>query len=102
MLPKSEQEEPQPLDDQQVATLLDAAKDTPMEQLTLVALFTGLRLSELLGLTWDAVDFGKGTIVISKQLSRPEHRSTGLFQSPKSDKARTITPAAAVFDALKC
>ena len=69
-----------------------AAADTPMEQLTPVALFTGLRLSELLGLTWDAVDFGKGTIVISKQLSRPEHRS---------DKARTITPAAAVFDALK-
>ena len=78
-----------------------AAADTPMEQLTPVALFTGLRLSELLGLTWDAVDFGKGTIVISKQLSRPEHRSTGLLQSPKSDKARTITPAAAVFDALK-
>ena len=100
-LPKAEQEEPQPLDDQQTAALLAAAAGTPMEQLTLVALFTGLRLSELLGLTWDAVDFGSGTIVISKQLSRPEHRGVGLFQSPKSGKARTISPAAAVFDALK-
>lgn len=99
-LPKAEQEEPKPLDDQQTAALLAASAGTPMEQLILVALFTGLRLSELLGLTWDAVDFGRGTIVISKQLCRPERQSAGLFQSPKSGKARTITPAAAVFDAL--
>lgn len=100
-LPKAEQKEPQPLDDQQTAALLAAAAGTPMEPLTLAALFTGLRLSELLGLTWDAVDFGRGMITINKQLSRPEHRDAGLFQTPKSGKSRAITPAAAVFDALK-
>ena len=100
-LPRLEQKEIHPLDDQQVAALLGAAKDTPMEQITLVALFTGLRLSELLGLTWDVVDFQRGTIHVNKQLARLEHRAAGLFISPKSGKARTITAAPSALAALK-
>jgi len=100
-LPKLEREEPRPLDDRQAAALLEAVKGGDMEYLVTVALFTGMRQSELLGLTWDAVDFDRGTITISKQLTRPEHRSAGLFQSPKSGRGRTIIPAPAVFAALK-
>ncbi len=88
-----EQEEPRPLDDEQVAALLQAVRGGDMEHLITVALFTGLRLSELLGLTWDVVDFNSGTISINKQLTRQEHRAAGLFQSPKSGKPRTIRPA---------
>ncbi len=101
ILPKVEQAEPRPLDDEQAAALLHAVKGGDMEYLITVALFTGLRLSELLGLTWDAVDFDSGTISINKQLTRQEHRAAGLFQSPKSGKPRTLHPAAAVFGALK-
>ena len=101
ILPKVEQEEPRPLNDDQVAALLDAVKGGNMEHLVTVALFTGLRLSELLGLTWDAIDFDSGTISINKQLTRQEHRAVGLFQSPKSGKSRTLHPAPAVFAALK-
>lgn len=90
-----------PFDDEQTAALLQAVKGGQLEHLVSVALFTGLRLSELLGLTWDAVDFDKGTISINKQLARPEHRKAGLFISPKSGKARTITPAVSVFAVLK-
>lgn len=100
-LPKVEREEPQPLDDTQVAVLLDVVKGTDMEHLVTVALFTGMRMSELLGLTWDAIDFDSGTITVNKQLSRQGHRGAGLFQSPKSNKIRTVTPASVVFDALK-
>jgi integrase len=32
--------------------------------------FTGLRPSELLGLTWDRLDFEKGEILVDRQLSR--------------------------------
>lgn len=100
-LPRMEQKEIKPFDDEQTAALLQVVKGGPLEHLVSVALFTGLRLSELLGLTWDAVDFDKGTISVNKQLARPEHRKAGLFISPKSGKARTITPAASVFAVLK-
>lgn len=100
-LPKLDQKEIQPLDDQQVALLLKTAKGGDMEYLITVALFTGCRLSELLGLTWDTVDFKQGTITINKQLARPEHRGATPFLSPKNRKTRTITPASSVMTALK-
>lgn len=100
-LPKLEQKEIHPLDDQQVSALLNAARGVDMERLITVALFTGCRLSELLGLTWEAVDFKLGTITINKQLARPEHRGTTPFITPKNGKTRTITPAASVMTTLK-
>ncbi len=90
-----------PLNDEQAAALLAAAKDTNVEYLLAVALFTGLRQSELLGLTWDAIDFTAGVIRVNKQLARAAYRTEGPFQSPKSGKARTITPAPAVMAALR-
>ena len=100
-LPKLEQKEIIPLTDEQVAALLRAAQGTDMEYLVTVALFTGLRLSELLGLTWNAVDMKRGTITVNKQLSRPDQREGGLFISPKNGKARIITAAASVVKALQ-
>ncbi|MDE7002929.1 MAG: site-specific integrase [Oscillospiraceae bacterium] len=100
-LPRLEQKEIHPLDDQQVAALLAAAKGEELEYLVTMALFTGLRLSELLGLTWDAVDFQRGTIHVNKQLARLEHRTARLFISPKSGKARTITAAPSAMAALR-
>lgn len=100
-LPKLEQKEIHPLDDQQVAALLNAAKGGDIEYLIIVALFTGCRLSELLGLTWDAVNFKQGTITINKQLARPEHRGVTPFISPKNGKPRTISLAASVMATLK-
>ena len=100
-LPRQDQKEVQPFNDAQAAALLDAARDSEVENLLTVALFTGLRQSELLGLTWDVIDSDNGTIRVNKQLNRQGHIAESLFQSPKSGKARTITPPAAVFKALK-
>lgn len=100
-LPREEQQEVRPLDDEQVAALLEAAKGTDVEYLITVALFTGLRQSELLGLTWADIDFDGGVIHVNKQLARPSFRAGGLFQTTKSGKPRTISPAPAVFKALK-
>ena len=98
-LPRLEQAEIHPLDDEQAAALLDAARGTEIEQLIITALFTGMRLSELLGLTWDCV--GSATISVSKQLVPADQRAAGPFISPKNGKARTITPAPSVLAALK-
>ena len=98
-LPRLEQAEIHPLDDEQTTALLNVAQGTEVEQLIKTALFTGCRLSELLGLTWDCV--GRDTITISKQLARPDQRADGPFISPKNGKSRTLTPAPLVLDALK-
>ena len=100
-LPRLEQKEIRPLDDQEVCALVTAAQGGPLEHLVNVALFTGLRLSELLGLTWDAVDFKRGTVSVRKQLARPEFRAAGLFIAPKNGKSRIITAAPSAMAALK-
>lgn len=101
VLPQKAQKEIKPLDDAQVAALLTAAKGGELEHLITVALFTGMRVSELLGLTWDSVDMERGTIAINKQLARSQHRGSGLFITPKNGKPRTITPAPSAIQELK-
>lgn len=101
-LPRQDQKEICPLDDEQTALLMGAVKGGRLELVITVALFTGLRQSELLGLTWDCVDFQSGMVLINKQLTRKEFRKqSGLFISPKSGKSRTITPAPSVMKALR-
>lgn len=99
VLPKLEQEEIHPLTDEQATALLKAARGGPMEYLLAVALFAGLRLSEILGLTWDVVE--NKTITINKQLSRPDMRQAGIFITPKNGKSRIIAPAPSVLSILK-
>ena len=97
-LPRIEREEIHPLDDSQVLALLKAAQGSDLEYLIQTALFTGCRLSELLGLTWDCV--GRDTLTINKQLARPNQRESGPFITTKNGKPRTIAPAGAVMAAL--
>lgn len=101
VVPKEEQMEIKPLDDAQTADILRAAKGTIIEHLVTIALFTGLRISELLGLTWDNADIKKGTITVSKQLARPELRKESPFITPKNGKSRTLAIAPSVISALK-
>lgn len=91
-----------PLDDAQLKALMQTAAGTRMENIILVAAFAGLRISEILGLTWDCVDFDNSTLNICKQLNTPDHiEKHGLFSSTKSGMSRTITAAQTVMLALK-
>lgn len=101
VLPKHEQKAIVPLDDAQTAALLTAARGTAIEHLLTVALFSGMRISELLGLSWDQIDMEKSTITVSKQLSSPATRDKGLFITPKNGKTRTLKTARSVMVALK-
>ena len=96
-LPRLIQKEIRPLDDSQAAILMDAARDGPLEILVPLALFTGCRLSEMLGLTWDCISFNQGTIKINKQLDRAELRQDSPFTTPKNGRSRTLNPARSVF-----
>ena len=101
VLPKAEQKEISPLNDEQTAAIIKAAVGSELEYIIPVALFTGLRLSEILGLTWDCIDLKTGQITVNKQLSRQDHRGDGFFISPKNGKSRTITPAGSVMKTFK-
>ena len=74
------------------------------EHLFIVALFTGMRQGELLGLDWNSVDFGRNTITISQQLKRDRkigEKVDYIIDSTKTNNVRTICPAQIVFDVLK-
>lgn len=101
VLPKTEKKEINPFSDEEAAEVLQLAKGTHIEHIVSIALFTGFRLSEILGLTWDCIDTKKGTITINKQLAALSRRQKGLFISPKSGKSRTVTAAPTVFQVLK-
>ena len=68
-LPRVEKAHIMPLTDEQVKAYLSAAdSDNDYGDILKVILFTGLREAEATGLTWDCVDFKKGTVTVCKQL----------------------------------
>ncbi len=53
-----------------IARFLKAIEGNLYELLYIVTLFAGLRQGEVLGLTWDCVDFEANTLYINKQLQK--------------------------------
>lgn len=74
-----------------------------MEVLLTVALFTGMREGELMGLMWNCVDFANGTILVNKQLQLARGKDGGTYRivSAKNGKGRVIVPAQFVMQKLR-
>lgn len=103
-LPKVKASEMMFLEGDKRKQFCDEIKGKLYEHLFIIALFTGMRQGELLGLSWDSVDFKAGTITISRQLKRDRKIGEKVsydFDTTKTNKNRTICPAPIVFDALK-
>lgn len=102
ILPRIEKKDIQPLDENEIKLFLKAIKGHRFEMLYAVTLFTGLREGEVLGLTWDRINFTRGSILISRQLQK-EKKVDGAFRlvSLKNDRPRRIMPAPWVMDILK-
>ena len=80
---------------------MDAIKGHRYETVFLVTLFTGMREGEVLGLTWDCVDFTRGTVTVNKQLQKALGGGSVYNLVPtKNGKGRVIAPAPYV-DLLK-
>lgn len=101
-LPRKEKPDIKPLDVDAIADFIQAIQGHRFENVYLVSLYTGMREGEVLGLTWDVIDFQAGTIVIKQQLQKARD-GTGRYQliSPKNGKSRKITPAPSVMTVLK-
>lgn len=101
ILPTVRQAEMQPLDTPDLKKLLEALHGEEYEAIITTALFTGMRSGELLGLTWDCVDFSNGIIRVTKQLLQPRRKGRPFaYGTPKNGKGRTLTPAPFVMSVL--
>lgn len=102
-LPRIEKKELKPLDETDIAKFLVEIKGNPYEDIFLVTLFTGLREGEVLGLTWDCVDFERGTLLINKQIQLHQEKGLDAYAlvSPKNGRSRTVAAAPTVMAQLK-
>ncbi len=98
--PRPTQKEIRPLDRKQVKALLEAACEDRLEALYVLAVTTGMRQGELLGLKWEDVDLAHGTIRVRRTLTRKGGHL--LLGEPKTRKSRrTIQLAGRALGALK-
>ncbi len=76
---------------EQVRRLLDAAHDDELGPLYAVAVSTGLRLGELLGLEWADIDFASATLSVRRSLALTADGSYALGET-KTAKSRRKVP----------
>lgn len=92
-LPRIVKKEMHPLDEAETKRFVAAIKGHYYEDVFLATLYTGMRQGEVLGLTWDRVDFKRGTITIDRQLQKDVGGGSSYsLVLPKNSKGRVITP----------
>lgn len=101
VIPKAEKTPLTTMEDTDVAAFLKAIQGHPFENVMFVTVFTGMREGEVLGLTWDCVDFERNMLLVNKQHNRAKGEKEYHFSDLKNSKARTITAAQEVMNVLK-
>jgi integrase len=100
--PRKIRKEIKPLSTEQVLQFLEAAKGHPQETLFILALTTGMRRGELLGLKWQDIDFAKSILQVRRALTR---MPTGLGYKETEPKTklsrRSIVIISFALEALK-
>jgi integrase len=92
-VPQSRKDEIRYLNVEQAKKLLYAARGDRLEALYVLAIHSGLRQGELLGLKWEDVDFEAGTLSVKRTLSSAKDGSR--FTTPKTKKSRRNVPLTA-------
>lgn len=98
--PKVRRKEMRALTPAEAARLLAVAKDDRLYALYLLAVTTGMRQGELLGLRWQDLDLERATLSVRQAL----HRVSGkpVFEGPKTERSRrSIALPASVVAALR-
>jgi integrase len=84
-----------PLTEKQAIALLDAAAGDRLAPLYEIAIWLGLRESELLGLRWADIDLKKRTLSVTGQIvrrRRPSNKTYLVRHPPKSKKSERTIP----------
>lgn len=101
ILPRMEPKKVRTMDREELTDFLTEIKGHKYEPLLFTTVFTGLRLGEVLGLTWDCVDFDNNTITVEKQHGRDRATGEYIFTSIKNDQTRVLTVAQEVMNVLR-
>jgi integrase len=90
--PRVPVEEPDALSGEEVARFVEVVRSDRHEALFLLALGTGMRQGELLGLAWQDIDLDAGSLRVRYELTR----RNGQFEraEPKTDRSRRTVPLA--------
>lgn len=101
-LPRTEKAPPKVMESAEQAVFLDAIRKTPHERIFLFGLYTGARISEVLGLQWKNINMQTGEIRIDKQLNRKKGEALAReLKCTKNHKSRVIIVPRYVLDILK-
>jgi integrase len=74
--------------EEQARTFLDAAKGDRLEALYVLAISTGMREGELLGLTWRDVDLERGILHVTRSLQESDGPARRVLDEPKTAHSR--------------
>ena len=85
--PKAIEKEMRALDFAEVDKFLEAARDTEYYPLFHLSVYSGLRRSELLGLTWRSIDFNSSQLYITQTVQQLKGGKVAFFE-PKTAKSR--------------
>jgi len=90
----AEKNEKRVLTEDEVKLLLDVSKDSQLYPFFIIALHTGMRISEIIGLTWDCIDFKQGIIRITKTLCYLPNNGDAIyeFHAPKTKAGKRNIP----------
>ncbi len=98
-LPRVKDKEINPLEEADIQRFLKEIENSEYRMLFTFALFSGLRESELCGLTWDCVHFGRNEITVKQQLQR--QNGEYVLADTKTDNIATISIAGNIMEELK-
>ncbi len=99
--PRAERAEMKVLTPEQVNAFLAATTDHPMHALYVLAITTGMRAGELLGLKWGDIDFEAGQLNVRRALQKQNEHGL-VFVTPKSARSRrTIVLSQRAVEALR-
>lgn len=88
-IPKVPKPEIRVFTDEELEILFNEFKGHALYNFYKIALLTGLRCSEMIGLTWDCYNPEEGYLRVYRQLQRVNGRY--IFLTPKSGKPRNVT-----------
>ena len=95
-IPRAEHHEMHTMNESDIRVFLEMARPTQYYALFYMALFTGMRRSELLALRWQDVDLLLSQILVSRTLHQV--RGGRIIRQPKTEKSRRVvalTPSTA-------
>src|ERR671913_1539429 len=98
--PRQQRKEIPTLNQEQARVFLEAAKGDRLEALYLLAIHTGLRQGELLGLKWGDVDLDRGTLQVRGTLTTT--KGGPVLRAPKTKGSRrTVKLSPTALEALR-